>query len=265
MANSPEQDHAASGPARTAFVTGGASGIGLAIVGELVDRGWHVVAADISQTALDEMGQGTLGSSSQVSLACVDVTSQADVDRVLGQIPAQRPLKALVNCAGIGRSVPFEQTSVADLRSILEVNLVGTFIVCQAGVRLMNAGGAIVNISSGSGLKANAGRAAYGASKAAVELMSKVMAVELAPRGIRVNTVAPGPIETPLVARMHSPADRAAALAAVPMRRYGSPHDVACAVCYLLDDVQAGYVTGETLCVDGGFFAAGAFAHPGSR
>jgi NAD(P)-dependent dehydrogenase (short-subunit alcohol dehydrogenase family) len=111
-------------------------------------------------------------------------------------------------------------------------------------------------------LRANTGRAAYGASKAGLELLSKVMAVELAPLGVRVNTVAPGPIETPLVTAMHSPADRARAVRSVPQGRYGQPQDIAKAVSYLLDDERSGYVTGHTLCVDGGFFAAGAFDRP---
>lgn len=257
----------AGAAASTALVTGAASGIGLAVARLLLEEGWRVLLADADAAALAALRDDpTLADAARAQLLRLDVTDEAAVARAVQDIPADRPLKAVVNSAGIGHNLPFEQTSVELLRRIVDVNLVGTFIVCQAAARAMRAagGGAIVNISSGSGLRANAGRAAYGASKAAVEMLSKVMAVELAPLGIRVNTVAPGPIETPLVARMHGEADRRAALATVPLRRYGRPQDVARAVAFLLDERSSSFVSGETLCVDGGFAAAGAFVHPAS-
>lgn len=260
LASSPDPGPATAAKGLTAFVTGAASGIGLAVARLLLQEGWNVVVADANQAALDALRDGEFAGVPATSMVLLNVTDEAAVGRAIRDIPADRPLAGVVNSAGIGRSIPFAQTSVEVLRGILEVNLVGTFIVCQAAVLAMGErGGAIVNISSGSGLKANFGRAAYGSSKAAVEMLSKVMAVELAPRGIRVNTVAPGPIETPLVTRMHTAEDRRAALGTVPMRRYGEPEEVAQAVAFLLDTRRAGYVTGETLCVDGGFYAAGAF------
>ncbi|MEO8652544.1 MAG: SDR family oxidoreductase [Ramlibacter sp.] len=241
-------------------MTGAASGIGLAVARLLLQDGWHVVLADANQAGLDGLRQGEFAQVPEASMVLVDVTDEAAVRQAMRDIPADRPLAGVVNSAGIGRSIPFAQTTVEVLRGIFEVNVVGTFIVCQAAALAMGGrGGAIVNISSGSGLKANFGRAAYGSSKAAVEMLSKVMAVEFAPRGIRVNTVAPGPIETPMVTKMHTDADRRAALGTVPMRRYGQPDEVAQAVTFLLDTERASFITGETLCVDGGFYAAGAF------
>jgi NAD(P)-dependent dehydrogenase (short-subunit alcohol dehydrogenase family) len=117
--------------------------------------------------------------------------------------------------------------------------------------------GSIVNIASVSGIRGNTGRVAYGASKGGVITMTQVMAVELAPLGIRVNAIAPGPIETPLVRAMHTEKARADWLSRVPQHRYGTPEEVAGAAVFLLDQRRSSFMTGQTLCVDGGFTAAG--------
>jgi NAD(P)-dependent dehydrogenase (short-subunit alcohol dehydrogenase family) len=117
--------------------------------------------------------------------------------------------------------------------------------------------GSIVNIASVSGIRGNSGRVAYGASKGGVITMTKVMAVELAPVGIRVNAIAPGPVETPLVREVHTDQARADWMRTVPQRRYGTPHEIAGAAIFLLDGRRSSFVTGQTICVDGGFTAAG--------
>ena len=119
---------------------------------------------------------------------------------------------------------------------MLEVNVIGSFVVAREAARIMRGrGGAIVNIASVSAIKGNEGRVAYGASKGAVITMSQVMAVEFAPLGMRVNVVAPGPIETPMVREVHNPQVRDTWMGSVPMRRYGTPEEVAAAAMFLLD------------------------------
>jgi NAD(P)-dependent dehydrogenase (short-subunit alcohol dehydrogenase family) len=244
-----------------AIVTGGGSGIGLAIAQALLQDGWKVVVADLSmealqaaRTRLDDAGAGKL------RVVQMDVADEASVVKGLEACRDDfADLRGLVNSAGIGRDVAFYDTSVELFRRMLDINLVGTFIVGREAARRMKAlgGGAIVNIASVSGLRGNVGRAAYGASKGGVATLTQVMAAELAPDNIRVNAIAPGPVETPLVKAMHSDADRATWLSHVPQRRYAEPSEIAGAAGFLLDPRLSSFVTGQILAVDGGFSAAG--------
>jgi NAD(P)-dependent dehydrogenase (short-subunit alcohol dehydrogenase family) len=118
-------------------------------------------------------------------------------------------------------------------------------------------GGAIVNIASISGLRGSKGRSAYGASKGAVVTLTQVMANDLAPFGIRVNAVAPGPVETPMVQAIHTDADRELYHRYIPMKRYGTPVELASVIHFLLDETQSSYVTGEIVAADGGYRGAG--------
>lgn len=239
----------------SAIVTGGASGIGLAVAERLLGDGWPVAVIDANAEALAEAEDRFAGESA-VFLS-VDVTDEDEVAQAFDEAAdALGPVGALVNSAGIARDASFEQTSAELLREILDVNLVGSFIASRAALERMGETLAIVNIGSVSGLRANRGRTAYGASKAGVKLMTEVMALELASRGVRVNCVAPGPIETPMITRLHSAEDRHAWLSRLPQRRYGTPEEVASAVAYLLSP-EASYINGHTLAVDGGFTVAG--------
>jgi NAD(P)-dependent dehydrogenase (short-subunit alcohol dehydrogenase family) len=139
---------------------------------------------------------------------------------------------------------------------------VGTFIVARAAARIMKerGGGAIVNLASVAGMRGSKGRSAYGSSKGAVIILTQVMANDLARFGIRVNAVAPGPVDTPMVRAMHTQKDRALWTRHVPMRRYGELDEIAAVIEFLLDGTRSGYMTGAVVPVDGGFSGAGIIA-----
>lgn len=242
---------------KVAVVTGGLSGIGAAVARRLVAEGARVVAADISvQGQMPQNGAATLDGIEPMPLDVGDATSVADCFSAVAARHGR--LDILVNSAGIGRDIPFLETPVEEFDRILAVNLRGTFLAGQAAARHMvrGGGGAIVNIASVSGLRGNRGRAAYGASKGGVVTLSQVMAVELAMHGIRVNVIAPGPVETPMVAAIHTAEIRQDWLRQTPMRRYGTPDEIAGVAAFLCSD-DAGFVTGHVLAADGGFLAAG--------
>jgi NAD(P)-dependent dehydrogenase (short-subunit alcohol dehydrogenase family) len=249
---------------KIAIVTGALSGIGAGIARRFVAEGATVIGGDLasSRTSLAETTEPRL---LEQQLDVADAPSIARfVDAVLARF---EHIDTLVNCAGIGRNVPFLETSEEVWDRILAVNLKGTFLMAQAAARAMvrtGRGGRIINIGSISGERGNLGRAAYGASKGGVDQLSRVMAVELAPHGILVNVIAPGPIETPLVETMLSPEERRLWTRRVPLDRYGGVEEIAAAALFLASD-EASYITGHILAVDGGFLAAGAIEQPKKR
>jgi NAD(P)-dependent dehydrogenase (short-subunit alcohol dehydrogenase family) len=243
--------------ARAAIVTGAASGIGRATVARLVGAGWRVGALDRDAAALAKL-QSAHGEA--VRIGVLDVTDEGAADAAIKDMAAAfGRLDGVVNSAGIGLDKPALDTSTAEFRNVLDVNVTGTFIVSRAAARIMKekGSGAIVNLASIAGLRGSKGRAAYGASKGAVINLTQVMAVDLARFRIRVNAVAPGPVDTPLVQAVHTAEVRRAYLHHVPMRRYADADEIAAAIVFLLDGVQSSYITGAILPVDGGFAGAG--------
>lgn len=242
----------------SAVVTGGASGIGLAVAERLLDDGWPVAVVDADEDALAR-AEVSFSDENAIFLQA-DITDEEEVADVFDQTVDRLGLiGGLVNSAGIARDLSAEETSAELFREILDVNLVGTFICAKAALERMGATLSIVNLSSVSGLRANRGRAAYGASKAGVKLMSEVFALEYGNRGVRVNCVAPGPIQTPMIARLHSEEARRIWLGHVPQGRYGEPEEVAAAIAFLLSP-ESSYINGHTLAVDGGFLSTGILA-----
>lgn len=240
---------------KTALITGAARGIGLATAQGLLAEGWQLALLDRDAEALAEAATAL----PEALIIEADVSVPEDVARALSEIEARfGRLDGLVNNAGVADFGPIRDTSFARWRRVMETNLDGPFLMTQAFTDLLAAegGGAVVNITSISGLRASTLRVAYGTSKAALAHLTLQQAVELGELGIRVNAVAPGPVATKLAMAVHSPEIIAAYHDALPLNRYGSEAEIAAAVTFLLSD-KASFVTGQILAADGGFEATG--------
>lgn len=239
------------------IVTGAGSGIGFATARRLASDGWPVALLDRDADALDRATHQLSGS--DVTGHALDVADEGAVSAVMNEIGAGRPVVGLVNSAGIASDVSLANTEVAQFRRILDVNVIGTFLLARAVAPRMReaGGGSIVNIASVSGMRGNLGRTAYGASKGAVITMTMVWAAELAESGIRVNAVSPGPVETPMVKAVHTSASRETWLTHLPLGRYAEPEEIASGIAFLIDGTQSSYVTGHVLAIDGGFVSGG--------
>ncbi|WPZ36793.1 SDR family oxidoreductase [Thalassobaculum sp. OXR-137] len=242
---------------KVAIVTGAARGIGLAVSRRFLSEGWQVLMVDIEAEALLAAQDG-LGTDDAVAQVC-DVSDPVQVRRVAA-VAMERfgRIDAVVNNAGIAVFKPLLDTSYEEWSRVLAVNLNGPFLMVQETARLMaeTGGGAVVNIGSISGLRASTLRVAYGTSKAALVHLTKQQATELGEIGVRVNLIAPGPVDTAMAKEVHTPVIRADYHDAIPLNRYGLEEEIANGVFFLCSD-QASYITGQTLAVDGGFDAAG--------
>jgi NAD(P)-dependent dehydrogenase (short-subunit alcohol dehydrogenase family) len=239
-------------------VTGGARGIGLAVAERFLAAGHRVALLDRDSKALLATGK-RLGTSHRVLTLVCDVSDPKEVNPAIRQVvKAFGRIDALVNNAGIAVFKPILETSLAEFRRVLAVNLGGAFICTHAcaPVMMKTGGGAVVNIASISGLRASTLRVAYGTSKAALIHLTKQYAVELGTVGIRVNCVAPGPVDTAMAKLVHSVAIRQDYYDAIPLDRYGTPEEIAAAVFFLCSK-EASYINGQTLAADGGFEAIG--------
>jgi NAD(P)-dependent dehydrogenase (short-subunit alcohol dehydrogenase family) len=243
---------------KVALVTGAARGIGLATARRFLADGWRVALLDIEGEQLAHAVAGLAKGDDALALHC-DVSDAKAVTLAIEQIATRfGRLDALVNNAGVALFAPLLETADADWIRILSVNLTGPFICTKAAAPLMreHGGGAVVNITSISAVRASTLRSAYGTSKAGLAHLTKQLAVELASLGIRVNGVAPGPVDTAMAKAVHTPEIRADYHDAIPLNRYGLEEELAEAIFFLSSD-RASYITGQILAVDGGFDAAG--------
>ncbi|HEY5638265.1 MAG TPA: SDR family oxidoreductase [Burkholderiales bacterium] len=243
---------------KVAVITGAARGIGLAVARKFLDEGWNAALLDIDAPALAKAAAALASPDRVLAIEC-DVALPAQVHAATARTVAEfGRIDALVNNAGVAVFKPLLETTHEEWDRVLQVNLTGPFLCAQAcaPVMIANGGGAIVNIGSISGLRASTLRVAYGTSKAALMHLTRQQAAELGERGVRVNAVAPGPVDTAMAKQVHTPDIRAAYHDAIPLNRYGSEAEIAAAVWFLCSDAAA-YVTGQTLAVDGGFDAVG--------
>ena len=243
---------------KVAVVTGAARGIGLAISKKFLEEGYRVAILDIDQKTLSQTMKQVFDTNNVLGLEC-DVAEPDQVDQSVNRVVEQfGRIDVLVNNAGIAEFKPMLETTYEEWSRILAVNLNGPFICSQACTPFMlkNEVGSIVNIASISGLRASTLRIAYGTSKAALMHLTKQQAAELGNKGIRVNAIAPGPVDTEMAKKVHTADIRSDYHDVIPLNRYGLEEEIADAVWFLCSD-SASYINGQIIAADGGFDATG--------
>ena len=260
-ANLPGRDPALTDPTtklwdlrlenKTALITGAGRGIGRACAAAFAAAGAHVIAVARTEADLRSLSREH---PQAIEIWVSDVTEESFYQRIEG-LPK---LDVLINNAGTNRPEPFVDVSTANLNLVIELNVRAMFQTAQSSVRVMvkDGGGSIINMSSQMGHVGSPNRSVYCMTKHAVEGLTKAMAVELAPKGVRVNTLAPTFIETPMTRPMlDDPGFKEFIKRMMPLGRVGQPNDVAVAALYLASDMSA-MVTGHSLRIDGGWTAA---------
>jgi meso-butanediol dehydrogenase/(S,S)-butanediol dehydrogenase/diacetyl reductase len=240
---------------KTALVTGAASGIGRATAVQLAREGAHVCCADVQDEALEETVKSIEQSGGRAFALRCDVGDESSVDDMMrGAVEQLGRLDVLCNIAGILRFDHTHELSLEDWNRILTVNLTGTFLVTRTALpHLVDAQGVIVNMASTAGLSGSPWTAAYSASKGGVIAFSATLAVEYGKQGVRVNTVCPGGIETPIHASFHIPegADPKLLRRTMPFRGMEKPEAVADVIAFLASN-EARHIHGVALAIDGG-------------
>jgi NAD(P)-dependent dehydrogenase (short-subunit alcohol dehydrogenase family) len=237
---------------RVVFVTAGATGIGLGCARAVVEAGGRVM---ICARRADTLDQAARALGDRAAWVTCDVTDDASVDAAIAAtVERFGALHGAVNSAGTGTVGPITDTSTAEFQRVIDTNLTGSFRCLRAEARAMQAtgGGSIVNVSSIAGALTHPWMGAYCASKAGLDMLTRCAADELGEHGIRVNSVLPGLVHTPMAAALSEiPESREEYLSLMPISRIGEPDDVGRLVAFLLSDA-AGWITGQLIGVDGG-------------
>ncbi len=243
---------------KVGLITGGASGLGAATAERFVDNGAQVLITDIDGEAVAEVAERIGAQSLQQ-----DVSQEADWESTLAEVHSRYGrLDVLVNNAGIFTSCPVDETPIEQWQNVIDVNLTGVFLGCKHGVRAMKSNpggpsGSIINLSSVVGLRGQIGGAAYSSSKGGVRLLTKSVALEIAPHSIRCNSIHPGIIDTPIMDPLFAAVPDRAAMRAqlertLPLGQLGDPaRDIGNMAVYLASD-ESVYITGAEMVVDGG-------------
>jgi NAD(P)-dependent dehydrogenase (short-subunit alcohol dehydrogenase family) len=244
---------------KAALVTGGGSGIGRGVAIRFAEEGADVAIADLNRTAAESVAKEIAHFEGRSLAIEADVTKSADCERMVQETVAlMGKLDCFVGNAGIGRVAPFLDTTEDDWKAVVDTNLTGVFLSCRAAARQMVAqghGGRIITTASVAAYRPGTLMAAYHAAKAGVAMLTKVMALELAPHRITCNALAPGVINTPLASPLVE-AMKAAGHQAAPLGRVGEPQDVANLALFLASD-EAAWLTGDMIFIDGGLALSG--------
>jgi len=243
---------------KVAIVTGAAKGMGKADALKLSGAGAKVVLCDIDLAGCQQVAEEIKKMRGESIVVKCDISSKVDIDNAVAEtIKKFSKIDILVNNAGIFPSEPFLQMSEENFEKVIDINLKGSFLMAQACAKEMQKqkSGSIINIASIAATKGFLGLSHYCASKGGIVMMSKAMALELSPLGIRVNVINPGAIDTPGTHTMEmKEEDKQAMVVGVPMKRWGTAKEIANAVLFLASD-ESSYMTGSVVVVDGGWLA----------
>jgi len=236
---------------RTAIVTGAGKGIGKGIAEALAKEGYSVVVSDINQEDSEKVAEELKATGVKALAIKCDVSQKNEVENLFSQTAKEfGKVDVLVNNAGIYPFVPFEKMQEADWDKIMNVNLKSVFLCSKEVLKTMPEGGRIINISSIASVVGFEGLVHYCATKGGMNGMTRALALELAPKKITVNVVAPGAIDTPGAKSTEEVAEQT--VAEIPAKRMGTPEDIANAVVFLASD-RSDYITGQVIVVDGGW------------